>query len=84
MMKFGNNMLIHALEKPDGDGEKIKRTQFSLIDPSDKSDVCTFLLQSGALWDICLMYWGICGTDLLERAEIELALEYGTKYLGQL
>ena len=26
--------------------------------------ICTFLLQSGALWDICLMYCGICKMHL--------------------
>ena len=48
---------------------------FCRIDPSHKShnalvlyptihyfvtEMCTFLLQSGALWDICLMHCGIC------------------------
>ena len=49
------------------------------IDPSHKSqnasvpyptmhhfvtEICTFLLQNGALWDICLMHCGICEMDL--------------------
>ena len=28
-------------------------------------EMCTFLLQNGALWDICLMYCGICAIDLI-------------------
>ena len=28
-------------------------------------EMCTFLLQNGALWDICRMYCGICATDLI-------------------
>ena len=27
--------------------------------------VSTFLLQNGALWDMCLMHCGICGVGLL-------------------
>ena len=31
----------------------------------NSAHVCTFLLQNGALWDICLMYCGICEMCLL-------------------
>ena len=29
--------------------------------------VCTFLLQCGAMWDIRLVYWGICATGASDR-----------------
>ena len=29
--------------------------------------MCTFLLQNGALWDICQMHCGICGIGLLKH-----------------
>ena len=33
--------------------------------PLCSRNVYTFLLESGALWDICLMHWWICETPLL-------------------
>ena len=33
-------------------------------------DVCTFLLQSDSLWDICLMHCGICAMDLWHQDDM--------------
>ena len=32
---------------------------------TEYANMCTFLLQNGALWDICLMHCGICTIGLL-------------------
>ena len=42
--------------------------------------VCTFLLQNGALWDICLMDYGICEMGLLY--DCHSANEVTLKVLG--
>ena len=38
------------------------------------TEMFTFLLQNGALWDIGLVHCGVCATDLLEKPEIKRVL----------
>ena len=41
--------------------------------------MCTFLLQNGALWDICLMYSGICEMGLLHTFPLALGYNIPSK-----
>ena len=36
------------------------------------TEMCTYLLQNGALWDMWLVHYGICESDLLQTSDLFL------------
>ena len=47
------------------------------------TEMCTFLVQNGALWDVCLMHCGICDLGLLHPI-IKVETEQNPKYSNDL